>query len=382
MAKPKKIDEKDKPIGERWQDYGVALLTWIIIIFLWIFVGSMALWGFQNKSTEMSLPSDLTKLPYMNSKGFGSSGPSVFDLPLFTYKSPVGFPYFLKEQDDTMWAGFGNWFSRTEIGAWAFPRKALQEVGKIIALSFKLLEKIPDIPGVKVNYYNIAELAAVFILPIFVIIAFAGGQPLATGLATLVSAFYNNSWFWGCIGLLLPIWLMTTFNITLQSLYLSGWLTWMPLFSGGLGFMAKIMNKNKMPLLWLLCLVAIIISTSYLPSAVTVGMVMGFLLIAAWHYFFGPMTNKALSKLGSSDGKSKSKNKSKSSKSSNGSNGDSNSTVSYGSGNNSNSNNSNSNNSIGNNSGRNTSNTRHKLSMKNVPPSQLAKILMKSKNRE
>ena len=371
MVKPKKIAEKDKPIGERWQDYGVALLKWIIIIFLWIFVGSMALWGFQNKSTEMSLPSDLTKLPYMNSKGLGSSGPSVFDLPLFTYKSPVGFPYFLKEQDDSMGSGFGNWFARTEIGAWAFPRKALQEVGKIIALSFKLLEKIPDIPGVKVNYYDVAELAAVFILPIFVIIAFAGGQPVATGLATLVSAFYNNSWFWGCIGLLLPIWLMISFNITLQSLYLSGWLTWMPLFSGGLGFMTKIMNKNKMPLLWLLCLVAIIISTSYLPSTVTVGMVMGLLLIAAWHYFFGPMTNKALSKLGSSDGDgSKSGSISKSGSVSidrdyrNGSSGRDYSK------------------SMGNNSGRNTSNTRHKLSMKNVPPSQLAKILMKSKNRE
>jgi hypothetical protein len=372
MAKDGKVDEKDKPIGERWQDYGVALLTWVIIIFLWIFVGSMALWGFQNKSTEMSLPSDLTKLPYMNSKRFGSSGPSVFDLPLFTYKSPVGFPYFLKEEDDSMGNGFGNWFSRTEIGAWAFPRKALQEVGKIIALSFKLLKKIPYIPE---NYYDMAELAVIFILPIFVIIAFAVGQPLATGLATLVSSFYNNSWFWGCIGLLLPIWLMTTFNITLQSLYLSGWLTWIPLFSGGLGFMTKVMKKNGMPLFWLLCLVAIIISTSYLPPVITVGMVIGVLLIAAWRYVVGPMVNKTHSKLGTSDGKSGNSNSS--------SNSNSNSNSNSSSSSNSNSNSSNSNSSNGNNSGRNTSNTRHKLSMKNVLlPSQLAKILMKNKNRE
>ena len=252
MTQSTTVPEKDKPIAERWQNYGVALLRFIISIFVWMLIGSMALWAFQNKSTEISLPSDLNKLPYVNSGGsFKNGNNGVFDLPLFSYKPPVGFPYSLKEKEDTVWEGFGNWFSRTEIGAWGYARRVVLEIGKMIALSFSLLSKIPDIPGIKVNYYNIAELVTIFVLPIVALFSYVSIQPAVSGVATLVSSFYNNSWVWGIICLWLPVWILTIFNAALQHFYLAGWLFWIPLFSGGFGFMRKVAVRNKMTLLLL-----------------------------------------------------------------------------------------------------------------------------------
>ena len=83
-----------------WGKYFSALIGFILSWILWLLVGSMALWAFQNKSTESVLPTDIEKLPYMNSGG--SSGEKSFldDFPLFSYKSPVGFPYSFREKDE------------------------------------------------------------------------------------------------------------------------------------------------------------------------------------------------------------------------------------------------------------------------------------------
>ena len=59
MAK-KKVQEKDKPMNERWQDYGIAYLKFLIQFIIWVLVGGMALWALQNKTSETSLPFDIT----------------------------------------------------------------------------------------------------------------------------------------------------------------------------------------------------------------------------------------------------------------------------------------------------------------------------------
>ena len=148
------------------------------------------------------------------------------------------------KRTSTVWDGFGNWVARTEIGAWAYPRRLLFEVGKLIAIGFTLLAKIPEIPGVKINYYNMAELGAIYALPLLVINSLVWIQPIITTLATLASSFYNNSWIFGIIGLFFPLWILKVSNIFLQHLYLAGWFFFIPLFSGGLKFMGKALSPK------------------------------------------------------------------------------------------------------------------------------------------
>ena len=59
MAK-KEIPEKDKPIQQRWQDYGMAYLKFLINFIIWVLIGGMALWALQNKTSENSMPFNLT----------------------------------------------------------------------------------------------------------------------------------------------------------------------------------------------------------------------------------------------------------------------------------------------------------------------------------
>ena len=299
MAK-KEIPEKDKPMNERWQDYGIAYLKFLINLILWVLVGGMALWTLQNKSSETSLPFNLEKLPYVNSGKISASSQinSIDDVPLFSYKPPVGFPYNFKDTKETTWQeGFGNWFSRTESGSWGFGRRILFELGRLFSMGFLVLAKIPQIPGVSMDYYNIAELVSIFLLPILVIFGLTFLQPIATTVNTLVSSFYDNSWFWGIIGICFPVWIMNFFNIFLQNIYLGMFVFWMPLFSGGFGSLRKTVYKNKMTFLWIVLLAAVVISTSYLPTQVTVGMALGLIMLIAWHYFFGPIASQALSKV-------------------------------------------------------------------------------------
>ena len=113
MAK-KEIPEKDKPIQQRWQDYGMAYLKFLINFIIWVLIGGMALWALQNKTSENSMPFNLTKLPYENSGKTAASSQinSFSDVPLFSYKPPVGFPYNFKDTEETTWLqGFGNWFN-------------------------------------------------------------------------------------------------------------------------------------------------------------------------------------------------------------------------------------------------------------------------------
>ena len=49
MAK-KEIPEKDKSIKQRWQDYGMAYIKFLIRFFIWVLIGGMTLWALQNKS--------------------------------------------------------------------------------------------------------------------------------------------------------------------------------------------------------------------------------------------------------------------------------------------------------------------------------------------
>ena len=191
MAK-KKVQEKDKPMNERWKDYGIAYLKFIIQFIIWVLVGGMALWALQNKTSETSLPFDITKLPYENSGKVSASSQinSFADIPLFSYKPPVGFPYNFKDPDESTWAeGFGNWFSRTESGSWGFGRKILFEIGRLFSIGFLVLSKIPKIPGISMDYYNIAELISIFLLPILVIFGITIFQPITTTLTTLGSSF-------------------------------------------------------------------------------------------------------------------------------------------------------------------------------------------------
>ena len=48
------------------------------------------------------------------------------------------------------------------------------------------------------------KIAGIFLLPILVIFGLTVFQPIATNVTTLVSSFYDNSWFWGIIGLFFP----------------------------------------------------------------------------------------------------------------------------------------------------------------------------------
>ena len=170
MAK-KEIPEKDKSIKQRWQDYGMAYIKFLIRFFIWVLIGGMTLWALQNKSSELSLPFNLEKLPYQNSENISASSQinSFDDVALFSYKPPVGFPYNFKHTKETTWQqGFGNWFSRTEAGSWGFGRRILFALGRLISIGFLLLSKIAQIPGVDMDYYNLVQLAGIFLLPIFV----------------------------------------------------------------------------------------------------------------------------------------------------------------------------------------------------------------------
>jgi len=299
MAK-KKVQEKDKPMNERWQDYGIAYLKFLIQFIIWVLVGGMALWALQNKTSETSLPFDITKLPYENSGKVSASSQinSFADIPLFSYKPPVGFPYNFKDPNESTWAeGFGNWFSRTESGSWGFGRKILFEIGRLFSIGFLVLSKIPKIPGISMDYYNIAELISIFLLPILVIFGITIFQPITTTLTTLGSSFYDNSWFWGIIGLCFPVWIMNFFNILLQNIYLGIFLFLMPMTSGGFTKLRKTVFKNKMMFLWMILIGAVVISTGYLPAQITVGMTLGLIMLMAWHYFFGPIASQALSKV-------------------------------------------------------------------------------------
>tara|TARA_Y100000992_G_C21270501_1_gene496516 strand:+ start:1872 stop:3044 length:1173 start_codon:yes stop_codon:yes gene_type:complete len=299
MAK-KEIPEKDKPIQQRWQDYGMAYLKFLINFIIWVLIGGMALWALQNKTSENSMPFNLTKLPYENSGKTAASSQinSFSDVPLFSYKPPVGFPYNFKDTEETTWLqGFGNWFSRTEAGSWGFGRRILFEIGRLVSMGFLVLSKIPKIPGITMDYYNIAELVSIFLLPFVVIFGITFLQPVATTVNTLIASFYDNSWFWGIIGLFFPVWIMNFFNLFLQNIYLGIFLFWMPLFSGGFNSLRKTVFKNKMIFLWILLIAAVVISSSYLPTQVTVGMALGLVMLLAWHYFFGPITSQALSKV-------------------------------------------------------------------------------------
>ena len=81
-----------------WGKYFSALVGFILSWIMWLLIGSMALWAFQNKSTESVLPTDIDKLPYMNLGGASIGKNGVDDFPLFSYKSPVGLPYSLREK--------------------------------------------------------------------------------------------------------------------------------------------------------------------------------------------------------------------------------------------------------------------------------------------
>ena len=398
MAK-KEIPEKDKPIQQRWQDYGMAYLKFLIHFILWVLVGSMALWAFQNKTSESSLPFILSKLPYENSQKISASSQinSFSDIPLFSYKPPVGFPYSFKNTDDTSWTeGFGNWFSRTEAGSWGFGRRILFEIGRVFSMGFLALSKIPKIPGVTMDYDNMAELVCIFLLPILVIFGITFLQPIGTTINTLAGSFYDNSWFWGFIGLFFPVWIMNFFNVFLQNIYLGIFIFWMPLFSGGFRNLRKTVFKNRMFFLWTLLIAAVIISVSYLPTQVTIGMSLGLIVLLAWHYFFGPVTTQALSKAakaakaatGSSNNNS-SNNVSSPINSGSGSTTNNSNTVSNNTNSNSNANASNKSNTNNSNSNKRTSNTsssskiqkeRSKsggVKMNNIPADSIGKIFEK-----
>ena len=375
MAK-KKVQEKDKPMNERWKDYGIAYLKFLIQFIIWVLVGGMALWALQNKTSETSLPFDMTKLPYENSGKVSASSQinSFADIPLFSYKPPVGFPYNFKDPNESTWAeGFGNWFSRTESGSWGFGRKILFEIGRLFSIGFLVLSKIPKIPGISMDYYNIAELICIFLLPILVIFGIIF-QPITTTLTTLGSSFYDNSWFWGIIGLCFPVWIMNFFNILLQNIYLGIFLFLMPLTSGGFTKLRKTVFKNKMMFLWMILIGAVVISTGYLPSQITVGMTLGLIMLMAWHYFFGPIASQALSKVIKSTTSSSNNASNSTSNSNNASNSTSNS-------NNASNSTSNSNNASGSASSSNSEKMpllkKRKIKMNNVPPDAIGKIFEK-----
>ncbi len=125
-----------------------------------------------------------------------------------------------------------------------------------------------------------------------------------------------------------------------------------------------------------LCLVAIALSTQYLPGEVTGGMLTGFLVLMVWHYFFGPTTSAALSGLAKA-GKGLYKKAPTMNRNNN------NSSSSNNSSNNSNSSN-NRNNS--NNRNRNTSNRKNSnkraISFSNVTPSEVSNALNKAYSRK
>lgn len=370
--------ESEKPMSERWKDYGTAMFKFIVNWIIWLLVGAMSLWALRNRSRESSLPIDVNNLPYDNKKGVKTkSTGGLSDVPLFTYNPPVAFPYNMKSDDCPSW-GFGDWFSRTEAGSWSISRRVLHELGTLVIGFYNSMNTIPDVPGMKLNYTSLAELLGMYILPIFVLFGLTIAQPIITTIATLIGSFHNNSVLWGIIGIFTPTWILNFFNVFLQHVYLGIFLLWLPAFSGGLGFMKRVILDNKMLMLSTLCLVAIALSTQYLPGEVTGGMLIGFLVLMVWHYFFGPTTSAALSGLAKA-GKGLYKKAPTMNRNNN------NSSSSNNSSNNSNSSN-NRNNSNSNNRNRNTSNRKNSnkraISFSNVTPSEVSNALNKAYSRK
>ena len=300
MVKVKKEKEKDKTIEQRWKDYAIALLSFIVRFFLWILIGATALWTFKNKSSEASLPIDPTQLPYSNPEGYNkitSAIDNISDIPMFSYNPPVGFPYSWKSKDPDVWEGFGNWFSRTEISSWSLVRNMLLSMGKSIASIFIIANK--GKLGKSTTYMNLMELAGVLILPFFVILGLVIIQPISTTLMTIYGSFADNSWLWGIIGILLPIWIINIFNVVCQNLSLLGYLFIVPLFTGGFTYMRKLITKNKMLLLCIILIAAIIIASEILPGGVVYGMTVGFVMILIWHCLVGPKISNTMNAIDS-----------------------------------------------------------------------------------